>query len=109
MIGNRKLYIVVNKDLKMSVGKTSAQVAHSVARLKIKAPRIVIVLQATTEQMHNLNTYLDSTEIGHHLYIDEGVNEIAPMSVTALAFGLVEDDFVPDFIAGFSLLRRRLF
>lgn len=103
-LGNGKLYVVVNTDLKMSTGKTAAQVAHAVARLDTGIPHVVIVLGATTEQLHNLSSYMDAAYIPNHLYIDEGVNEVPPMSATALAFGLVAADFVPDFIQGFKLL-----
>lgn len=104
MIGSKKLYVVVNTDLKMSVGKTAAQVAHAVARINITAPKIVIVLGATTEQIHNLDQYMTSAKLKHHLYIDEGVNEVPPMSATALAFGNISEGEVPDFIANFQLL-----
>lgn len=104
MIGKKKLYVVVNTDLKMSIGKASAQVAHAVARIGITAPKIVIVLGATTEQLHNLDQYLTSAKIAHHLYIDEGVNEVPPMSATALAFGNIPEDLMPDYVAGFQLL-----
>ena len=104
MIGKGKMYVLVNTDLKMSKGKTAAQVAHAVTRLDVGVPRTMIVLQATTEQLHNLDTYLERVNIPHHLYIDEGVNEVPPMSATALAFGMVEDGFTPDFIDGFWLL-----
>ena len=92
MVGKGKLYVVVNGDLKMSIGKTAAQVAHAVSRLKVKEPHTVIVLRGNTEQLHNLKMYIESLNINHHLYIDEGVNEILPMSVTVLAFGLFEND-----------------
>lgn len=108
MIGKGKMYVVVNTDLKMSLGKTAAQVAHAVARLDVGVPRTMIVLQGKTEQIHNLDTYLERANIPHHMYIDEGVNEVAPMSATALAFGMVEDGFTPDFIEGFWLLGEKI-
>lgn len=104
MIGKGKMYVIVNKELGMSTGKTAAQVAHVVARLDVGAPRTMIVLEGTTEQIHNLDTYLERMELPHHKYIDEGVSEVPPMTATALAFGMVADDFTPDYIEGFNLL-----
>lgn len=109
MIGNGKLYVVVNKDLKMSAGKTAAQVAHATARLGEKAPKVVIVLEATTEQLHNLAAYLKAAKVKYHLYIDEGVNEVPPMSATVMAFGLFAEDFTPDFIQDFKLFKKGRF
>ena len=108
MIGRGKMYVVVNTDLKMSKGKTAAQVAHAVARLDVGVPRTMIILQGTTEQIHNLDTYLERAKLPHHMYIDEGVNEVKPKSATALAFGMVADGFTPDFIDGFWLLDERI-
>jgi peptidyl-tRNA hydrolase len=99
------MYVVVNKDLKMSSGKVAAQVAHVSARLDMGYPKIVVVLQATTEQLHNLFDYIEYTPYCRELYIDEGVNEVAPMSATALAFGMVDEYDCPDFIKGFELYR----
>jgi peptidyl-tRNA hydrolase len=98
------MYVLVNGDLGMSIGKTAAQVAHAVARLQPKVePYSVIVLSATTEQLHNLKQYLDNYKVDNHLYIDEGVNEIDAYSVTALAIAPMTEDlfFLFD---GFKLL-----
>lgn len=104
--GTDRMYILVNKDLGMSIGKTAAQVAHAVARLKSKHSETVIVLQATGEQLKNLERYLDQRKIKSYLYIDEGVNEIAPYSVTVLAVEPIEyDDF--DLFKDFELLAVR--
>lgn len=107
MIGEDKIYVVVNEDLNMSPGKVAAQVAHAVARLEMKIPKTVIVLQGTTEQIRNLDAYIEDTPYCRAMYIDEGVNEIKPMSITALAFGMVDDEIVPDFISGFKLYREK--
>lgn len=103
MVGEGKLYVVVNKELGMSVGKVAAQVTHVASRLDVGTPKTVIVLQATGEQLKNLNAYLNSLNIPNVIYVDEGVNEVPPMSVTALAFGMVEGNTTPDFIKGFDL------
>ena len=103
MMGKGKMYVVVNEDLNMSAGKTAAQVAHVVSRLKSKPPKVVIVLQGTSEQLTNLRQYLNDNNIPCSYYIDEGVNEVPAMSLTAVAFGGVVEDFTPDFIANFGL------
>ena len=106
MIGKGKMYVVVNKDLGMSAGKVAAQVAHAVSRIDVGTPKTVIVLQGTTIQLISLNAYLNRNNLPCHLYIDEGVNEVDPMTPTALAHGMVADDFTPDFIAGFKLYKQ---
>lgn len=107
MVGKGKLYVVVNTELRMSRGKIAAQIAHAVARLKLPAPPYVVIVLAGRElQMKNLDIYLSQIKgIQHHLYIDEGANEVPPMTATALAFGLFDAELVPDFIKGFDLLR----
>lgn len=103
MIGRDKMYVVINSDLEMSAGKVAAQVAHVVARLGQDPHKVAIVLQGTTDQLRNLREYLDDANIPNSHYIDEGANEVPPMSLTAVAFGGVVEDFTPDFIAGFDL------
>jgi peptidyl-tRNA hydrolase len=106
MTGKGKMYVVVNKDLKMSIGKTAAQVAHAVARLEMGIPYKVVVLEASTEQIHNLDTYLEQEIIPHHLYIDEGGYEVPTMSATAIAFGMFKVDEVPSYIWELKLLSK---
>lgn len=107
MTGEGRMYVIVNSDLKMSNGKVAAQVAHAVARVGVPAPKTVIVLVGNTNQLYNLNNYVNRLNLPHHLYIDEGVNEVPPMSVTALAIGNYADDFIPDYLQGFNLLREK--
>lgn len=87
----KKMYVLVNKDLKMSRGKACAQVAHAVTRLETYTPDVMVVLEATTEQLHNFNTYLDTVGLKHLLYIDEGANEVPPYSVTAMAVEPIDE------------------
>lgn len=96
------LYILLNGELNMSPGKAAAQTAHAVAALHSQYGiddfmdehrRTVIVLEAENEQqLKNLETYLYQAEIRVATYIDEGVNEVSPYSVTALAAGPIAID-----------------
>lgn len=104
------MYILVNKDLDMSIGKVAAQVAHAVCRTTYDdAPHTVVVLQATTEQLRNLSQYLWDHDKSNHLYIDEGVNEIPPYSITCLAVEPIDDDDdeTRELFQGFELLREK--
>jgi len=109
-------YIIVNKDLKMSAGKAMAQVAHAVSRVStakdLKAyvgagHRTVVVLEGTAGQITNIWEYLDDLKIRSEYVIDEGVNEIPTMSITALATEQLDaDDFSQRHIfRGFKLYK----
>ena len=99
-----KMYVVVNKELEMSCGKVPAQVAHAVARLDTEEPECVIVLEATTEQLRNLDQYLWDKDIRHQTYIDEGVNEVPPYSLTAMAVEVMDDEEKFKIFDGLNLL-----
>lgn len=113
-------YIVVNKDLKMSAGKSMAQVAHAVnlvatcrdVELYTDAKqRTVIVLEGTGEQIKNLYNYLEERNVSSDYVIDEGVNEIPTMSVTALATQQIDvlDQETRDMFHGLSLYKHGRF
>ena len=86
----------------MSPGKAAAQAVHAVGSLNRhhgirdwsdRTQRTVIILEAeNAEQMNTLEIYLDELNIPAESYIDEGVNEITPYSVTALAIGPIYAD-----------------
>lgn len=86
----------------MSAGKLAAQVAHVTARLKAPVPLATIVLGGSTEQLRNLSTYMQDNNIPGAYYIDEGVNEVPPMSLTAVAF-FTAGTSTPSFIENFGL------
>lgn len=78
----------------MSPGKAAAQAVHAVMMLdnkhrntfKEEFRRTVIVLEATSrEQIDGIADYLSTAGIDYQYYIDEGANEVAPFSATALA------------------------
>lgn len=109
-------YIVINNDLEMTPGKAAAQVAHAVSLVSkpkdIKAynkakQRTVIVLAGTADQIKNLGLYLYERGIKAEYVVDEGVNEIPTMTVTALAteqFDIADED-TRQMFEGFELYR----
>lgn len=105
-----KQYVIVPKKPKMSPGKIASQVAHATF-MALEKQRdtenhgnsqqgewkrngmCVIVLQCKTiEQLSNIAKYFEQWNITHHLYIDEGLTEIDPMTPTALATGVIPKD-----------------
>lgn len=103
---NPVMYIFLNKELNMSTGKASAQVAHAVAMSLIElnstvylakwvaSPhRTVIVLEGRSEaHMRSIKDYLSERDVPTSMIIDEGVNEIAPLSITAMATRIMDKD-----------------
>lgn len=113
-------YVVVNKDLKMSAGKAMAQVAHAIMNTITEdglddygdaLQRTVIILEGTGSQILNLFNYLGLRDISSGYVIDEGVNEIPTMSITALATEPfdIEDQETRDIFRGFKLYKHGLF
>lgn len=103
---NPIIYVFLNKELHMSVGKASAQTAHAVAMSLIELnsslykakwvaspQRTVIVLEARNEaHMRSIKDYLSERDIPTSMIIDEGVNEIDPHTPTALATRIMNKD-----------------
>ncbi len=113
-------YVVVNKSLKMSAGKAMSQVAHAImysinpgdVELYLESPqRTIVVLEGTGEQIKNLYQYLDERNVTCDYVIDEGVNEIPTMSVTALATGVIniDDEDTRQYFQGFELYKHGIF
>lgn len=113
-------YIVINKELRMSAGKIAAQTAHAVSLVSkskdIKAynnakQRTVIVLEGTGSQIENLALYLYERGIHCEYVIDEGVNEIPTMSITALATEQMDiaNEENRKMLKGFRLYKHGLF
>ncbi len=125
------MYIVVNHDLKMGKGKIAAQVAHSACRVVrfleslatkpfyyrqwIVAYEPKIVLKATEEQMKVIMkdtararplrpTHTDFEGIWCFHTIDEGRTQIAPGSLTTLAFRPFLRKEAPEILRSLKLL-----
>ena len=100
------IYVVVNQSLNMSAGKLAAQVGHAVALAVIKETddnlrlkwevahhRWMIVLEAEDEShMRSAMQYLADRCVGVWDVIDEGVNEVRPMAMTAFATQILDKD-----------------
>ncbi len=96
------IYVVLNSELNMSAGKAAAQSVHAAAlvlnrvnysRFTDNYKRSVIILEAKNQQqILNLNEYLTGANIISEYYIDEGVNEVAPYSITDLAVEPIGED-----------------
>jgi peptidyl-tRNA hydrolase len=103
-VDNPFIYVLLNGELNMSPGKAAAQAVHAVGSLhrhfgikdfSARIQRTVIILEAENQQqMDNLQSYLNELDIPTGSYIDEGVNEISPYSVTALAVGPIAGEDV---------------
>lgn len=111
-MNNPRLYIVINGELKMSPGKVAAQAVHSAMLLNGNSKedflsdfrRTVIVLEAkNSQQIMNLYTYLNQSEVDHDYYIDEGVNEVDAYSITALAAFVGDDESLREMFEAFPL------
>ena len=115
------IYVFLNKSLQMSVGKASAQAVHAAMMANVDiiddtqrgewkkaVHKTVIVLEARDEQhMRNIASYLVERAYAVHYIIDEGVNEILPHTVTAMATTILDKDSedVEKAFSSFSLYR----
>jgi peptidyl-tRNA hydrolase len=111
----RKQYVIVPRKPKMSKGKIASQVAHAtfmalekqrklieeepdympgvsddiISKWKETGMCVIILECKNTEQLISAAKYLEQWRIAHHLYIDEGLTEVDPMTPTALATGVL--------------------
>ena len=98
------IYVFVNKSLNMSGGKLAAQAVHAalmVAFSNRMSPhswtssihRTVLIMEARDENhIRNIQDYLIERVVFCQMIIDEGVNEIEPITITALATGILDKD-----------------
>ena len=101
-----KQFVIIPKKPKMSPGKIASQVAHAtfMALDKQKNKRIiqvwkksgmcVIVLQTDNPlQLFGISEYLKQWGINSHIYIDEGLTEVAMGTPTALATEVLSQEW----------------
>jgi peptidyl-tRNA hydrolase len=99
-------YVIIPKIPKMSVGKIASQTAHAtfMALEKQKNKKLVkewkesgmcvIVLECNSPmQLFGISKYLDEWHIANHLYIDEGLTEVAMGTPTALATEVLGEEW----------------
>lgn len=109
-------YVVVPKKPKMSTGKIASQTAHATfmalekqrensnkTKLKCDSHIIeywkntgmcVIVLQCKdSNQLMGIARYLEEWKVPNHLYIDEGLTEVDMGTPTALATGVLPEEY----------------
>ncbi len=122
------MYIIVNNDLSMQKGKTASQCCHSVSQMtrimERKTPRedaylkwikhgeTKIVLKATQQQMkailqmYEVDSHVkrESNDIYCCCTIDEGRTQIAPHSLTTIAFKPMSRGKAPQIIKTLKLL-----
>lgn len=112
-------YIIIPKQPKMSAGKIASQAVHAsfmalekqkynitkkddntITTINGNGTRIVnewkdegqtvIVLECKNQlQLMSAAKYLEQWSVPHHLYIDEGMTEVDPLTPTALATGVM--------------------
>lgn len=97
----------------MSVGKAAAQAAHAAAMVDtsnwpVHPVRTIIVLEARDEEhMNNIRRYLSERRIDLGTIVDEGANEIQPMSTTAMYSCVLDknDEDIQKIMSQFKLYR----
>lgn len=99
------MYIFVNRGLGMTSGKLMAQASHAaIQAYQLSKPTVIkewmlgkhytkLVMLAKDEQdIQNIQDYLESRGFRTEMIIDEGRNEIDPITKTALGVEIVDKD-----------------
>ena len=109
------MYIVVNKEVKMSPGKLAAQVAHVAVKASHRGEALEqdwwtkwysgsytkIILKASEHELRELlNTWVECTVST----VDEGRTEIPKGTLTAIAFIPMPKDNCPEPVKALKLL-----
>jgi PTH2 family peptidyl-tRNA hydrolase len=109
-----KQAIIVRQDLKMSKGKTAAQVAHAAVSSYIAARRRrqewaeswmnegqkkVVLKAESMEEMLELKKMADIESLPNSLIADAGLTELEPGTVTCLGIGPAPSQYI-DKVAG---------
>ena len=96
------LYVIVNKDVKMSKGKIASQVSHAAIDSLLKSKqkivekylcqRKVIVLEADTIEYQNLKKILTENNLKFFPIIDAGHTQVKPHTETCFSVEIVEHE-----------------
>lgn len=125
-----KQTFIINKDLKMGVGKISVQIAHGEVmymemvnsifspeiksvirsnwRVKTKEDPIgmqkKVVLKSTESEIRDMYSRLKSLNIWCYLIHDKGLTQVAPNSLTCLVVEPIEEEQYRELFGNFKLL-----
>ena len=115
---NPIIYVIANKGLHMSAGKLAAQVGHAIGMAMVKANsddsyswktathKTIIVLEGRDEKhLYSAQKYLTQRGIETQMIIDEGANEIDPITETALVSDIIDKDNDLEVIKAFSIFK----
>jgi len=102
MMWDNKMVIAVRADLKMSKGKTAAQVAHAAVNCALASkkhnpeamdkwmfnayPKIVLKLK-DEEELFQIKSFADAAGLVNSVITDAGHTEIPPGTVTCIGIG----------------------
>lgn len=99
------MYIFLNRDLGMSTGKASAQVAHAaVEAYRLSSETMIdawylgnhytklVMLAEDANHLRSIKEYIEERGFKTKMIIDEGRTEIAAHSPTALGVEIVDKD-----------------
>lgn len=112
-----KMVIVVRKDIKMSIGKTCAQVAHAAVELSLKANKEIlkkwleeggkkVVLYVNSlEELLELKEKAERLGINNVLIIDRGLTEVKEGTITCLGLGPDEEEKIDKVTGHLPLLK----
>lgn len=111
------IYIFINKSLEMSPGKVASQAVHAAFKAATlhnlndwhSAPTQTVLIMEARDEMHirNIGIYLRDRGVNVYPIIDEGVNEIDPHVVTAVATDVVDkgDERTQEIFSSFKTYR----
>jgi PTH2 family peptidyl-tRNA hydrolase len=114
-----KQAIVVRQDLKMSKGKTAAQVAHAAVSSYASAndrrrewasawlgegQKKVILKVASLEELFEIKKMAEIERIPNSLISDAGLTELEPGTVTCLGVGPAPEGLIDKVTGGLKLL-----
>ena len=100
-----KQFVIIPKKPRMSKGKIASQACHATFMALEKTNKevikewklngmCVIVLQCKTPlELFGIAKYLDQWKVVNHLYIDEGLTEVEMGTPTALATGVLPEEY----------------
>jgi PTH2 family peptidyl-tRNA hydrolase len=114
-----KLVVVVRTDLKLSQGKTAAQVAHASVNCAFAArkswkgwfrrwydegQRKVVLKSPNLEHLRELQAMARASELPHSMVTDAGLTEVPPGTVTCLGIGPAPEEEIDRLTGDLPLL-----